>query len=200
MEPTRHNPGQRAIVDAVRARLSTDDHYEHRGIIAKRPEALPGTFELLFEAHKAIKRNGEQSTVSFDVRMSSVLSQTRLRFLTRDDEYCILGLSEGSPELSELKETTLSFAFPSTMLADSLRVKFVELWKSAQSPWEYLATFIDDSKGSQLNYSQDDVLIELGGDPTNEQFRAFILSHCDSFNALPATRFPKAGPPNATPE
>lgn len=187
MEHSQRNKGQQEILQALKDRLKDKSQYQHLGVIAKRPEALPGTFELLFAAHKSISHEAETKP-QFSVRMSFVLSQTRLRFFTRDGEYCIIGLSEGAPGLFDIRPTTRCYAVDSTMLADALGMKFQTLWDAGQCPWEYLGELIAESCKSQQTYSQDDVLRELGANTTDAEFRNFIAAGCAAFKALPDSR------------
>ena len=144
------SPEQRRVMEAVRTReLKRESPYIHRGLVARRPETLAGTLELL--THTKV-----------DIKMTEVMNMSRLRFLVKDHDMCVLGVAEGEPSLAQPIETKKSFTVESAMLAGALRARFEDLWNEGESPWQYLDTLISTAKRSHQGYTRREVLRLLG--------------------------------------
>lgn len=124
METSTVSDGQKLIVRAAVTRKE-DGEYTHRGLIAKRQEALPGAIELAIRTDIKLK-------------FCDAVTMSRLRFFVQDNEHCVLGIADGDQDLGNQKKTTNSVKVSSTMLAESLRATFDGMWNSSTELGEYL--------------------------------------------------------------
>ena len=155
--------------------------YRHRGIVAKRPETLPGVIELL-------------CFTKVELRMHPLLAISRLRFLVQDNERSLLGVAEKASEcdgsapsaiMQSSEPTTLSFSLDSTMLALALRTKFEELWQSSSDPWEYVNEFISTVGPQEDSHAQRSVLNWLKvGSENRKTIHDKLLEKCDNYKRL----------------
>lgn len=153
MASTASDPEQGKVVAAVLEREAMSKTYTHRGLVADTLKALPGTIELLLKT-------------KIQLKMTSVMEMTRLRFLVRDECFSVIGVSEGKTALDGTRPTQSSFSVESTMLAQSLRVRFDALWANAEDPWKFLDKKIVDAKKSHPRYSKRELLQLLDADRT----------------------------------
>lgn len=172
MEATWERREQEEILETVLNRQKIQPPYEHRGIIAKRPEALMGTLELMFKTQIKCK-------------MSQVLCMTRLRFVVIDKEQSILGVCQGEPDLASAKPTNMSFRVASAMLGAALAARFEELWERSVDPFDYLKEFIIEAKTTRPNYSRKEVRRWLHADKSGISDE-WLSGHCPAYNELPA--------------
>jgi len=165
---------QKRVVEAVLEQQKQHPSYTHRGVVAKRVEALPGTLELLCETN-------------VDVRLSDIMLMSRLRFVVRDYAVSVIGVAEGEPSLEHQPETKRSFSVESTMLSGALRDRFDRLWDEASKPWEYLDQLIAAATKSHSNYTRNEVFNLLGLDEDRRKtYAPKIEMNCPSFKALPS--------------
>jgi hypothetical protein len=165
---------QKRVVRAVLDQQQQHPNYTHRGVVAKRVEALPGTLELLCET-------------KVDVRLSDIMLMSRLRFVVRDYAVSVIGVAEGEPSLEHQPETKRSFSVESTMLAGALRDRFDQLWSAASNPWEYLDQLVAAATQSHSNYTRNEVFNLLGLDEDRRKsYSSTIEANCASFKALPS--------------
>jgi hypothetical protein len=124
MEASSNSDGQRLILEAAIARKNRGA-YRHRGLIAKRFEALPGALEIACKT-------------DIELKFCDAVTLSRLRFFVRDNEHCVLGMADGQQSLADQKKTTDSVTTSSSMLADSLLLKFESLWDGSLGLGEYI--------------------------------------------------------------
>lgn len=127
METSSSSPAQKTILEAVKTREKAGSPYSHKGLIAKRTEALPGAMELFLFTH-------------IELRFCQAVAISRLKFFVKDRESCVLGISDGHAGLHDPKKTTMSVSVQSVMLGDALRVKFDSLWEKGST----LGSYIDE--------------------------------------------------------
>jgi hypothetical protein len=135
MEASWKSKEQGRVLEAVQQREGIKAYagaYTHRGLVAKRLEALPGTIELL-------------SKTNVKLKMSQAMAMSRLRFLVKDLDQSIIGVAEGPKDLSSPKPTTMSFSVESRMLAMALRDRFEKLWENSIEPGAYLDEIIQET-------------------------------------------------------
>jgi hypothetical protein len=197
MEASWHSKEQLKIFQAVQERFARDKKssvpmetgvvagtetppaYRHRGIVAKRPETLPGVIELL-------------CLTQIELRMHPVMAMSRLRFLVQDNERCVLGLAEGSHDartdlgtMPAVEPSRLSFSLDSTMLALSLRWKFDDLWKTAEDPWKYLDDFISAVEPRDDFHTQISILNWLKAEGKKRfAIHSKLLEKCSNYKRL----------------
>ncbi|CAG0985719.1 hypothetical protein PHYC_02011 [Phycisphaerales bacterium] len=187
MEASYRSASQREVLNAVLYRVGkmkqAKDPYVHRGVVARRPAALPGTLELLCKARH------------IDVRMSAALCMSRLRFVVVDSERSILGIADGEPDLAtegmseepiSEQPSTRSFVLDSVMLGGALAIRFEQLWESGTGPFAYLDEFILEAKRSKPDYCREDVdrwlnVQRCGIDPE------WLAEHSKAYRELPNT-------------
>ncbi|MCC7540628.1 MAG: hypothetical protein IT379_30715 [Deltaproteobacteria bacterium] len=123
---------QRMVLEAVQHRESAG-LYEHRGIVARVPDTVPGALELLWKTRVQVK-------------MSAVLSATRLRFVVGDEQQCILGVAGGEASIAHRNPSDFSFIVDSNMLGLALQGHFERLWTDPGtiSVWQYLREMVDE--------------------------------------------------------
>ena len=123
---TSDSDDQSRIVQAVKSRKKG---VLHRGIVAKRPEAIPGALEVAFH--------------DVEIVFSDVLNESRFRLLVADGERCILGYSEGEyATLETNKKTTMSSRISSHELGSALNLRFEQIWTNSESLYEYCDNYI----------------------------------------------------------
>lgn len=172
------DPGQMSLLNLVIERESelkkVRDGYklDHRGLIAKRQEALPGAVELICKT-------------GVEVRFREFVGVTRLRFQVCDDSFCVVGVSDGSPSFDNSKPTERSTTIESAMLGEALAARFEVEWNSPHclTTWGYLGQLIDDMSGSS-SVTQAKVLELLRADKTGITAEK-IDPYCQQFKKLP---------------
>ena len=182
MEASWNSRDQRRIVEAVKRRERERPKYVHRGLVARRAEAIPGALELLCDTR-------------IDIRMSDAILMSRVRFVVRDHAFSVIGIAEGTPTIAYQPETRRSVSVESTMLATALRQRFDQLWENGISPWKYIDELIAASSHNNVSFTKDDVL-ELLNIPHDRRkdISALLESHCTTFANVRATGAGAADP------
>lgn len=184
MESSDRSPAQKDIVDALMARRKRGS-YTHRGVVARQPSTLTGALEIMSKT-----ATDGNTTSPVDIRMSRILCMTRLRFVVIDSEVSIIGVARGDPELDygtkpeASRPSTQSVRIASSMLGNSLSVKFEELWESSISAIEYLDEYITDAAMQRNDYSRSEVdrwlrVYDVGID------RAWLIENSSAYRNLP---------------
>ena len=132
MEASSRSDEQKAILESVKARKARRD-YKHLGLIARTPSALPGAVELRMRTHIQIK-------------MSDMVTTTRLRFFVADRRVSIIGVAEGSSDLADPKESNRSTRIESRMLGEALFARFSVLWGKADELGNYVDTVVANAE------------------------------------------------------
>jgi hypothetical protein len=202
MEASWHSTGQQKIFNAVIQRFnrSKREHeenteetspqntivksrYKHRGIVAQRPETLPGVIELL-------------CLTGVELRMHPVMAMSRLRFLVQDNDRCVLGIADDIAEgsggghpatMPSVEPSKLSFSLDSTMLALALRWKFEDLWKGGMDPWNYLNDYISGVEPRDDFHTQLSILNWLRADGKSRRvIHQRLTERCPNYERLKA--------------
>jgi hypothetical protein len=182
---TSATDAQRIILDAVQQRLRDKPSYQHRGLLAKRQEVLPGAIDLMLRAHNTLPApmmsatGASPSAARIDLRVSSVIAQSRLSFFVRDSEVSILGIGKGDPRLDEVRPTEESMRWESKLLAIALERQFDALWKNSEPLGVYIDQIISDAdqtmdRDSLTPLSDRDVRRWFGKVADNENFDALL--------------------------
>jgi hypothetical protein len=130
---TSENDLQANILKAVQDRLSATPNYKHKGLLAKRPEVLPGAIDLLLKAPADALGNDR-----IELRVSIKVAQSRFSFFVRDSRVSILGIGKGDPHLNKVIPTSESTLVESMLLAKALEDYFDKIWDKSEKLSDYI--------------------------------------------------------------
>ena len=185
MQASWSSADQRRIVETIKRRERERPKYVHRGLVARRAEAIPGTLELLCDTR-------------VDVRMSDAILMSRVRFVVRDHTLAVVGVAEGTPTIAYQPETRRSVSIEGSMLASALRQKFDQLWENGISPWKYIDELIASASHNNVSFTKDHVLDLLNiPHDRRKDIAALLETHCSTFANVRATAG-SASDPNET--
>ena len=185
MEASWDSSDQRYIVEAIKRREKERPKYVHRGLIARRAEAIPGTLELLCDTR-------------IDLRMSDAILMSRVRFVVRDHAFSVIGVAEGNPTIAYQPETRRSVSVESAMLGTALRNRFDQLWENGISPWKYIDELIAASSHHNVSFTREDVMDLLNiPHQKRKDVSALLEAHCTTFANIRAAG-PGVRDPNET--
>jgi hypothetical protein len=186
MEASWNSNDQRRVVEAIKRRERERPKYVHRGLVARRAEAIPGALELLCDTR-------------VDVRMSDAILMSRVRFVVRDQNFSVLGVAEGQPTIANQPPTRRSVSVDGTMLATALRQRFDQLWENGISPWKYIDELIAAASHNNVSFTKDHVLDLLNiPHDRRKDIAALLESHCTTFANVRAAGSGSALNPNET--
>jgi hypothetical protein len=182
MEASWNSSDQRRIVEGIKRRERERPKYVHRGLIARRAEAIPGALELLCDTR-------------VDVRMSDAILMSRVRFVVRDQSFSVIGVAEGQPTIANQPATKRSVSVEGAMLATALRQRFDQLWENAISPWKYIDELIAAASHNNVSFTKDNVLDLLNiPHERRKDISALLESHCTTFANVRPTAGSTADP------
>ena len=169
MEASWKSNDQRRIVEAIKRRERERPKYVHRGLIARRAEAIPGALELLCDTR-------------VELRMSDAILMSRVRFVVRDQNFSVIGVAEGQPTIANQPETKRSVSVDGAMLGTALRQRFEQLWENGISPWKYIDELIAAASHNNVSFTKDNVLDLLNiPHERRKDISALLESHCTTF-------------------